>query len=199
MTTAQNRRSFLKSSSTAGASLLLLGTRASGNIIGANDRVRIGVCGLNGRGQSHISGWMGQDNVEVAYLADPDQNVLNRAMSGVTKRADGKYTPKGVPDIREALDDKSLDAISVATPNHWHSLLTIWGAQAGKHVYVEKPMSHDVGEGRVVVEAQKKYGVVIQHGTQRRSDAGIAGLHEAIQARGFRKTQSVLRVLLQTA
>lgn len=181
----QTRRKFLESTSAAGATLLLCGTRASGKILGANDRVRIGVAGLNGRGQSHIGGWMGQDNVEVAYLADPDQNVLNRAVKAVTSRADGKYVPKGVPDIRAALDDKSVDAISIATPNHWHSLLTIWGAQAGKHVYVEKPMSHDVGEGRVAVEAQKKYGVVIQHGTQNRSKADIAGLHEAIQAGKF--------------
>ncbi len=91
-----------------------------------------------------------------------------------------KFNTKDVRDVREALDDKSLDAISIATPNHWHSLMTIWGAQAGKHVYVEKPMSHDVREGRIAVEAQKKYGVVIQHGTQRRSNDGIAGLHEAL-------------------
>jgi predicted dehydrogenase len=85
-----------------------------------------------------------------------------------------------VTDVRDALDDKTVDAISIATPNHWHSLMTIWAAQAGKHVYVEKPMSHDVVEGRVALEAQKRYGVVVQHGTQRRSDAGIAGLHNAI-------------------
>jgi len=173
------RRSFLKSTSATG-SLLLLGTRASGNIIGANDRVRIGVAGLNGRGGAHIGGWMGQDNVEIVYLADPDQAVRARAVSNVFQKSEGNYSPKGVNDILPALDDKSVDAISIATPNHWHSLLTIWGAQAGKHVYVEKPMSHDVGEGRIAVEAQKKYGVVIQHGTQRRSDARIAGLHKAI-------------------
>ena len=95
------------------------------------------------------------------------------------------FKAKGIADVREALEDKNLDAISVATPNHWHSLITIWAAQAGKHVYVEKPMSHDVGEGRIAVEAQKKYGVVIQHGTQSRSDANIAGLHEAIQSGQF--------------
>lgn len=185
--TQSSRRQFLKSSSAIGASVLLSGTRASGNILGANDRVRIAVAGLNGRGQSHIGGWLGEDNVEIAYLADPDQKVLDRAVAGVSKRTEGKYAPVGVPDIRRALDDKSIDAISIATPNHWHSLLTIWGAQAGKHVYVEKPMSHDVEEGRVAVEAQKKYGVVIQHGTQQRSNAGTAGLHEAIQAGRFGK------------
>jgi predicted dehydrogenase len=159
----------------AGSSFLITGTKASGNIIGANDRLRIGVAGLNGRGGSHIGGWRGQKNVEIVALIDPDKRVL----AGRLKSIPGA---KGYADVRKALEDKNLDAISIATPNHWHSLITIWAAQAGKHVYVEKPMSHDCAEGRIVVEAQKKYGVVIQHGTQNRSSAGIAGLHEAIQA-----------------
>jgi predicted dehydrogenase len=104
-----------------------------------------------------------------------------------------------VADVRQALEDKSLDAISIAAPNHWHSLMTIWAAQAGKHVYVEKPMSHDVQEGRVVVEAQKKYGVVIQHGTQSRSSAKNAGLHELITVRQVRQAEDLVRLLLQTA
>ncbi|MEW4456387.1 Gfo/Idh/MocA family oxidoreductase [Bremerella sp. JC817] len=179
-----NRRHFLQTSA-AGAGLILTGTAASGAVQGANDRVRIAVAGLNGRGKNHIDGWLGQDNVEIAYLIDPDEKVLARTVKAVQDKVDGKFKVKGVRDVREALDDPNLDAISIATPNHWHSLMTIWAAQAGKHVYVEKPMSHDVQEGRVAVEAQKKYGVVIQHGTQRRSDAGIAGLHEAIQAGKF--------------
>ncbi len=179
------RRSFLMTTSAAaGASLLITGTAASGKIIGANDRLRIAVAGLNGRGKSHMDGWLGQPNVEIAYVIDPDTNVLSNALKNLESR--GK-SPKGVSDVREALDDKTVDAISVATPNHWHSLITIWAAQAGKHVYVEKPMSHDCDEGRVAVEAQKKYGVVVQHGTQSRSSSGIAGLHEAIQAGKFGK------------
>ncbi len=177
----KSRRDFLATSAAAGGSLLLTGTRASGAVDGASNRVRIAVAGLNGRGQSHLGGWLGQDNVEVAYVIDPDANVLAKRMQSLEKRTEGKFQTKAISDVREALDDKSIDAISIATPNHWHSLMTIWGAQAGKHVYVEKPMSHDVREGRIAVEAQKKYGVVIQHGTQRRSDAGIAGLHEALQ------------------
>lgn len=180
-----SRRGFLQTSSAASASVLLLGTRASGKIIGANDRLRIAVAGLNGRGQSHIGGWMQQPNVEIAYLIDPDKNVLNSAMKSVESKLGENFKAKGIADLREALDDKNLDAISVATPNHWHSLITIWAAQAGKHVYVEKPMSHDVAEGRIAVEAQRKYGVVIQHGTQQRSNANTAGLHEAIQAGKF--------------
>ena len=180
-----SRRKFLKNTTAAGASVLLTGTRASGKILGANDRLRIAVAGLNGRGQSHLSGWLSQDNVEIAYLIDPDQKVLAAAMNGLQGRLKDDFKAKGIADVREALEDKNLDAISVATPNHWHSLITIWAAQAGKHVYVEKPMSHDVGEGRIAVEAQQKYGVVIQHGTQSRSDAKIAGLHEAIQSGQF--------------
>ncbi len=181
--TQSNRRRFLKSSfaSMAGGSFLITGTRASGQIDGANDRVRICVAGLHGRGQSHIGGWLAADNVEIAYAIDPDARVLSNAMNSLQKRTKGEFKTQGIRDLREALKDKNVDAISVATPNHWHSLITIWAAQHGKHVYVEKPMSHDVVEGRVCVEAQKKYGVVIQHGTQRRSDASFAGLHEALK------------------
>jgi predicted dehydrogenase len=181
-----SRRQFMKSTTAAaGASLLLCGSKASARVIGANDRLRIAVAGVNGRGQSHMDGWLGQDNVEIAYLIDPDENVLNARLASLQKKTEGKYETKGVADVREALEDKNLDAISIATPNHWHSLITIWAAQAGKHVYVEKPMSHDITEGRVAVAAQEKYGVVVQHGTQRRSDANIAGLTEAIQAGKF--------------
>jgi predicted dehydrogenase len=173
----KTRREFLKKSSAivAGGTFVISGTKASGRVIGANDRVRIAVAGLKGRGGSHIGGWRTQRNVEIVALIDPDKNVLASRLNSVGGA-------KGFADVRKALEDKNLDAISIATPNHWHSLMTIWAAQAGKHVYVEKPMSHDVAEGRVVVEAQKKYGVVIQHGTQRRSNAGIAGLHEALQS-----------------
>ena len=181
------RRSFLKQSALAAGALTLASTHSYGRAIGANNRLRIAVAGCNGRGKSHIAGWLEQPNVEIAYLIDPDQNVLNRSLANLKEKAGAKFAAKGVADVRQALADPTLDAISVATPNHWHSLITIWAAQAGKHVYVEKPMSHDVAEGRIAVEAQQKYGVVIQHGTQRRSDEKIAGLHEAIQAGKFGK------------
>ncbi len=184
MMTPTNRRHFLKQS-TLGASLLLCGTRASHAVIGANDRVRIAVVGLHGRGKSHIAGWLEQENVEIAYLVDPDATVLAERLKDLETKVAGRFTTKGVPDVRTVLEDPSIDAISIAAPNHWHSLMTIWAAQAGKHVYVEKPMSHDVSEGRIAVAAQEKYGVVVQHGTQRRSDPSIAGLTEAIQAGKF--------------
>ncbi|NLY01649.1 MAG: Gfo/Idh/MocA family oxidoreductase [Rhodopirellula sp.] len=181
-----NRRAFLKSSAAAGATVFLCGAAAP-RALGANDRLRIAVAGVNGRGGSHISGWLEQPNVEIAYLIDPDQKVLDSKVKALNQRVEGKYSCKGVADVRQALEDQSLDAISIAAPNHWHSLMTIWAAQAGKHVYVEKPMSHDIAEGRVAWEAQKKYGVVVQHGTQSRSDAGNAGLHKAIHEGKFGK------------
>jgi len=181
---ALNRRHFLQGTTAVGAGLLITGTQASGQVAGANDRLRVAVIGVNGRGQAHISGYQSQDNVEIAYLVDPDSRTLAASLKKV-QASPGGQSCVGVADIRKVLDDKTVDAISVATPNHWHSLMTIWGAQAGKHVYVEKPLSHDVEEGRVAVEAQKKYGVVVQHGTQNRSSAQIAGLHEAIQAGKF--------------
>jgi predicted dehydrogenase len=188
MKATSSRRHFLTTSlGAAGGSLLLTGTRASGQVKGANERLRVAVAGVKGRGKSHIAGWLGQENVEIAYLIDPDAQVLAGALKDLEGKAKGRFTTKGLADVRKALEDPTLDAISIATPNHWHSLMTIWAAQAGKHVYVEKPMSHDIAEGRIVVEAQRKYGVVIQHGTQRRSSADLAGLHEAIRAGQFGK------------
>ena len=164
-----NRRNFIKSSAlaTVGGFPFIANTKAAPKAIGANDRMRIAVAGLNGRGKSHIGGFLGQKNVEIAYVIDPDEQVLSRTVQSLKGR--GQKNVKGVTDVRKALEDKDVDALTVAAPNHWHSLMTIWGAQAGKHVYVEKPMSHDVLEGRIAVAAQEKYGVVIQHGTQQRS------------------------------
>ncbi len=183
--TQLHRRRFLQTSAIASVPLVLGGTVASGKVRGANDRIRIAVAGLNGRGKSHIDGWLKQRDVEIAYVVDPDQRVLNSRAKLVAEKSQGKSKPQTVTDIRRVLEDKNVDAVSIATPNHWHSLMTIWAAQAGKHVYVEKPMSHDVVEGRIAVAAQQKYGVVIQHGTQNRSNSGIAGLHEAIKAGKF--------------
>ncbi len=171
-----HRRTFLKSAlGTMGAAAFTIsGTKASGRVIGANERLRIAVCGLNGQGRSHFRGYQEMDNVEVAWVVDPDRRLL-------------KDAPNTTTDIRRALDDKNLDAISVATPNHWHSLMVIWAAQAGKHCYVEKPASHDIYEGRVALEAWKKYGVVVQHGTQQRSSQGRASMIKAIQSGKYGK------------
>ena len=165
-----NRRDFLKRTVAGGAlaPFVLSGTRASGRVLGANDRVRIAVAGIHGRGQTHITGFGGMKDVEIAYLVDPDSRLF-ASRSELVKRTAGN-TPVCVQDIRRALDDKSLDAVSIVTPNHWHALMAIWACQAGKDVYVEKPCSHNISEGRKLVEAARKYDRIVQHGTQRRSD-----------------------------
>jgi predicted dehydrogenase len=168
------RRDFLKTSA-LGATGITLGAigasaKSYGSIMGANDRFRIAVCGVNGRGKSHIKGFSNLKNVEIAYLVDPDSTILTERVNQLKGQEEGiSQKVKGIGDVREVLDMKDIDAISCATPNHWHSQMVIWSAQAKKHCYVEKPASHDIYEGRVALEATKKYGIVVQHGTQRRS------------------------------
>lgn len=164
------RREFLKKSGrtiTAGAAALALG----GRILGANDRVRVAICGTRGRGVDHIHGFSRVPGVELAALCDVDENVLNQRLGDVQKL--GLAKPKGYGDVRKLLEDKEIDAISIATPNHWHSLIGIWGCQAGKDVYVEKPCSHNTFEGRQLVQAVKKYNRICQHGSQSRSNPGM--------------------------
>ena len=165
-----HRREFLKRTvaASAFAPLVLSGTRASGRVLGANDRVRIAVAGIHGRGQTHLTGFGGMKDVEVAYLVDPDSRLFASRSKIIQKLAGN--TPACVQDIRRALDDKNLDAVSIVTPNHWHTLMAIWACQAGKDAYVEKPCSHNIVEGRKLVEAARKYDRIVQHGTQRRSD-----------------------------
>jgi predicted dehydrogenase len=168
-----SRRSFLKRAAAtagAGAVFTIAGTRSSGSILGANDTVRIGIAGINGRGQSHMSEFARMPGVKVTYLIDPDASLHENRAKKIQEM--GGNMPTCVQDIRKALEDKNLDAISIATCNHWHSLITIWACQAGKDVYVEKPMSHNVFEGRKCVEAAEKYKRIVQHGTQGRSSSG---------------------------
>ena len=169
----QSRRTFIKQSvAMAGlaSTFAISGTRASGQILGANDRLRIGVVGINGRGKSHISEFGNMPNVEVAYLIDVDSKLF-AGLATQVENAHG-YKPNTTQDVRKALEDKELNAISIATCNHTHSLYTIWGVQAGKDVYVEKPCSHNVFEGRKCIEAADKYKRIVQHGTQSRLSAG---------------------------
>ena len=149
-----NRRQFVRGAGTATAAFSLFtigGTKSSKQVLGANDRIRIGVAGINGRGTSHIGGFAPMEGVEVSCLIDPDSNLFESRSKMVHDK--GGNTPRCVQDIRTALEDKDLDAVSVATCNHWHSLITVWACQAGKDVYVEKPISHNVWEGRKCVEA----------------------------------------------
>lgn len=181
------RREFLKTSAAAfGASFVISGTKSSGRVLGANDRVRIAVAGLNGRGRSHTEAYRKMDDVEFVYLVDPDTRTYAKHISMLDEKA-RTDKPQQIQDIRKALDDKNLDAVSIATPNHWHSLMTIWACQAGKDVYVEKPCSHNVHEGRICVEAARKYNRVVQHGTQSRSSKSWGALAAAVEAGQFGK------------
>src|SRR5262245_44017017 len=161
-----NRRQFLSKTTTA---VLVAGTMARGKVFGANNRIGMCTIGFNGQGNSHIHDilQMSDDAVYVA-LCDVDANVRQEGAATV-KEKQGKE-PKLYKDIREALQDKDIDAVTIATPNHWHTLAAIWACQAGKDVYVEKPMSHSIYEGRQLVAAAEKYGRIVQHGTQSRSN-----------------------------
>ncbi|MBI4578566.1 MAG: Gfo/Idh/MocA family oxidoreductase, partial [Planctomycetes bacterium] len=128
--------------------------------LGANDRIRVAVAGLNGRGNSHIGAYLGMENVEIAYLVDPDSRLFGPRVKNIEEKQ-GK-APAAVQDVRRALEDQTLDAVSIATPNHWHALATIWACQAGKDVYVEKPASHNLLEGQRMVEAARKYARIVQ-------------------------------------
>jgi len=163
------RRQFLKHAAAAGigATFAIGGTKASGQVLGANETIHVGVAGINGRGGNHIDQFSKMKNVQVTHLIDPDSRLFKRRADPLVKR--GLKRPTCVQDIRRALEDKDLDAVSVATCNHWHSLITVWACQAGKDVYVEKPCSHNVFEGRQCVEAARKYKRMVQHGTQQRS------------------------------
>lgn len=141
---------------------------------GANDRIRVAVLGVNGRGKNHISEIMGlskKANVEVAVLCDPDMNVL-RERAGEFRKQYG--TDVAIEqDFRKTYEDKTIDAVALASPNHWHALQTIWACQAGKDVYVEKPATHNVYEGTKMIEAAYKYNRIVQHGVQLRSSVAI--------------------------
>ena len=158
------------------------------NIIGANDRIRLAVIGVNGRGTSMAATIASQQNAEVACICDVDERVLPKAVKSVM---DAKQitTPRTEKDCRRVLQDKTLDAIYIATPDHWHTPLTVMGCQAGKHVYVEKPLSHNAAEGEIAIAAARKYNRIVQMGAQRRSaptlTQGIEQLHKGIIGRVY--------------
>src|SRR4051794_38658216 len=163
------RRQFLGKTATA---VIVAGTMAQGKVFGANNRIGICTIGFHGQGGSHIGDILKmKDQAEYVALCDVDAQVLEQGVKKV-EGAQGK-APKAYKDMREALQDKSIDAVTIATPNHWHSLAAIWACQAGKAVYVEKPMAHSLYEGRQVVAAAEQFKRIVQHGTQNRSNATL--------------------------
>ncbi len=146
------------------------------SVFGANDRINVAVLGLGTRGKGHARGFMAMKDVQVKTLCDPDMNVLKESLVDFQKCFNKEV--KLETDLRRVMDDKDIDVVSIATPNHWHALAVIWACQAGKDAYVEKPGSHNIWEGRKMIEAVRKYNRIVQHGVQLRSSPAI---NEAIQ------------------
>jgi predicted dehydrogenase len=159
------RRAFLKRSGrgVAGATLAVAG---SSTVLGANERVNLGVIGLS-RGRSLCEAFAAQDDARLAYVCDTDRHRLE----SVQERF---HVDRAVGDLRKILDDDSVDAVVIATPDHWHAPAAILACEAGKHVYVEKPCSHNIREGRLMIEAARRHRRVMQVGTQTRSSPGVA-------------------------
>jgi len=171
-----NRRAFMKRAAGASASvaagLTILADARSARATPANDRIALAVMGIRARGTNVAAVFAGRPDCRIAYLCDVDSNLFPKRVERIAK-VQGGVEPVCVQDFRKTLDDKSIDALVIATPDHWHCLAAIWACQAGKDVYVEKPLSHSVWEGRKVVEAARKYQRIVQVGTQGRSAAYI--------------------------
>ncbi len=177
------RRDFIKKSliGTAGITIGGMGFSAKsyGSIMGANERITMAVIGIRGRGKAHINGWAAlkdNRNVVIKTICDADESFFTERQKLVEDLAGNK--PQTEIDMRKIFEDEEIDAVSFATPNHWHALGTIWACQAGKHVYVEKPSNHNIWEGRKMIEAARKYDVRVQVGFQNRS---IANVREAMK------------------
>src|ERR1700687_5616322 len=145
-----DRRDFIKSATATGVGVMLSGTVGPLWPVTPPDRLRVGVMGLNGRGVVHAKGVARMKNAELAYLCDVDSKVLDKSMADVATVQ--QTPPKQVADFRRMLDDRSVDAIVIATPDHWHTPAAILAMQAGKHVYVEKPCGHNPREGELIVQ-----------------------------------------------
>jgi predicted dehydrogenase len=177
------RRDFIRTSviGTAGIAIGGIGfTRKSyASIIGANERINIAVCGIGGRGAGHLSGFSAlkeSHNVRLAIICDVEEKFWADGVKSVQSRSG--FEPSTEWDMRKVFDNKDIHAVSFATPNHWHALGTIWACMAGKHVYVEKPICHNISEGRKMIEAGKKYKVHIQTGFGPTANEAMKFLHE---------------------
>jgi predicted dehydrogenase len=167
------RREFLDTLAVGAAGMAISSTAKSyGQILGANDRVNFAVIGLNGRAYAHLSSLKAnKDAARITHVCDVDSVTLKKFAA--TVQSELGYAPAMDKDFRTILQQKDVDAITIATPDHWHAPMAIAGLEAGKHVYVEKPCSHNPAEGEMLVQAQKKYGKLAQMGNQRRSDPKI--------------------------
>lgn len=187
-----NRRDFLKKTGVAGIGLGMAGYLGSstntsaqaattgGRKLGPNDKILAAVIGTNGRGLAHIGCLGSIPGVEIVYICDVDDHAIAKGIKEVAKKQ--KTEPKGLKDFRKALEDKSLDVVTIATPDHWHTPMAIMALAAGKHVYVEKPCSQNPYEGELLLAAVKKYQRVVQMGAQRRSSVQMRQIVPEIHA-----------------
>ena len=182
------RREFLKRTTlgTVASSFVVAGTKSSGRVLGANDTVRVALAGCGGRGGAHLSSYLRFEGVDVVALIDPDTRQTERKSQHAADKNGGRH-PECFQDLRHALENVEIDAVSIASTNHSHALLGIWSMQAGKDVYIEKPCSHNVFEGRKLVEAAQKYNRVCQHGTQQRSTPSRIRQIEAVHSGKYGK------------
>lgn len=177
-----NRRRFLEKSLHAGVGLTV--APAFLRAASPNETLGVVVVGVRGRGGSHLSAYVSNPRTEVRYIAEVDEKVANERADSVAKKQGGRR-PKIVRDMREALDSKDVDILSTATPNHWHALAGVWAMQAGKDCYVEKPICHEINEGRALVAAMKKYHRMCQVGTQCRSNPAIINAMDFLHSGGI--------------
>ncbi len=186
-----SRRQFLRASAFTGVGAVS-GMFAFPGLLhsaSANEEVRLGVIGIRSQGNGHIGRFQKLKGVKVVALCDPDSKILAQRLEEVKKAQEtsGTADVQGYADIRKMLERKDVDAVVIATPNHWHALAAIWACQAGKHVYVEKPVSHSIWEGRKIVEAARKYKRVVQAGTQQRSCLAVQEAARDVQGGKYGK------------
>jgi predicted dehydrogenase len=179
-----NRRKFIYGA--AAGVTAAFSAKSWSQVARANSDIRVAVVGFGSRGKDHISGFRKAKGARLAALCDVDQQILGNE---VNKEGNATVTP--YTDIRRLLENKDIDVVSIATPNHWHALASIWAIQEGKDVYVEKPVSHNVWEGRKIVEAARKYGKIVQTGTQSRSQPATQEAIKFIKEGGLGKVQVV--------
>ena len=181
MTLSTTRRDFLKQTSLVTAGLSTLGGAGSLRAAGSpNEKVVVAIIGCNGRGMDHIAGYLSLPNTEIGYICDVDSRAVEKGIAAAAKKQPRK--PHGLRDFRQMLDKADVDAVSIATPDHWHAPATILACSAGKHVYVEKPGSHNPHESQLMVAAARKHKRVVQMGNQRRSWPWVVEAMEALRA-----------------
>ncbi|QDV14026.1 4-carboxy-2-hydroxymuconate-6-semialdehyde dehydrogenase [Rosistilla oblonga] len=176
-----SRRQFVHTSAAAGAGLAVSGRLA--HAVQSNEKIGVALIGAGGRGGSHLNAWLGDKRTDLLTIVDVDEKAA-ASRADAAEKAQG-FRPKIVTDMREVFDDKSIDVISTATPNHWHALCGIWAMQAGKDAYIEKPVSHNIHEGTALIAAARKYDRICQVGTQCRSATAQQEMVDFIQAGGI--------------